>query len=85
MRRRRPSDETLAALRTRLEPLPQRSTERQALVQNCADLHGVSTDTIYRTLRDGPLPCQTLARRFGFISSDTRACRQLSQQRTETI
>ena len=52
MRRRRPSDETLVALRTRLEPLPERSAERQALVQNCADLHGVSIDTIYRSLRE---------------------------------
>lgn len=52
MRRRRPSDETLVALRTRLEPLPERSAERLALVQNCADLHGVSVDTIYRALRE---------------------------------
>jgi hypothetical protein len=52
MRRKRPSDETLVALRNRLEQLPERSAERQALVQNCADLHGVSTDTIYRSLRE---------------------------------
>ena len=52
MRRKRPSDETLVALRNRLEQLPERSAERQALIQNCADLHGVSTDTIYRSLRE---------------------------------
>jgi hypothetical protein len=52
MRRKRPSDETLVALRTRLESLPERSADRLALVQNCADLHGVSTDTIYRALRE---------------------------------
>lgn len=52
MRRRRPSDETLAALRTRLEDLPPRSAERGALVRGCADLHAVSVATIYRALRD---------------------------------
>jgi hypothetical protein len=52
MRRKRPSDETLVALRTRLEQLPERSAERLALVQSCADLHGVSIDTIYRSLRE---------------------------------
>jgi len=52
MRRKRPSDEMLVALRTRLEGLPPRSPERQALVQGCADLHGISIDTIYRALRE---------------------------------
>lgn len=52
MRRRRPSDETLVALRGRLEDLPARSAERGALVQACADLHGVSVATVYRALRD---------------------------------
>jgi hypothetical protein len=52
MKRKRPSDETLVALRTRLEQLPERSAERLALVQSCADLHGVSIDTIYRSLRE---------------------------------
>jgi hypothetical protein len=52
MRRRRPSDETLAALRTRLGDLSLRSTERGALIRGCADLHGVSVATVYRALRD---------------------------------
>jgi len=52
VQRKRPSDESLVALRNRLEPLPERSAERQALVQSCADLHGVSPDTIYRALRE---------------------------------
>ena len=52
MRRKRPSDETLVALRTRLEQLPERSADRLALVQSCADLHGVSIHTIYRSLRE---------------------------------
>jgi DNA invertase Pin-like site-specific DNA recombinase len=52
MRRRRPSDETLAALRARLEDLPLRSTERGSLIRGCADLHGISVATVYRALRD---------------------------------
>ena len=52
MRRKRPSDETLVALRGRLEDLPARSPERRALIESCADLHGVSVDTVYRALRD---------------------------------
>ena len=52
MRRKRPSDETLVALRGKLEDLPARSTERGALVQGCADLHGISAATLYRALRE---------------------------------
>ena len=52
MRRKRPSDETLVALRGRLEDLQARSTERGVLVQGCADLHGVSAATMYRALRE---------------------------------
>ncbi len=52
MRRKRPSDETLVALRGRLEDLPARSTVRGALIQGCADLHGVSAATVYRALRE---------------------------------
>jgi hypothetical protein len=52
MRRRRPSDETLVTLRERLADLPARSPERRHLILGCADLHGVSTATIYRALRD---------------------------------
>ena len=52
MRRKRPSDETLVALRGKLEDLPARSTERGALVQGCADLHGVSVATLHRALRE---------------------------------
>src|SRR5208283_2033607 len=52
MRRKRPSDETLVVLRARLEELPARSPDRLSMVQGCADLHGVSIDTIYRALRE---------------------------------
>ncbi len=52
MRRRRPSDETLVTLRGKLEELATRSVERQHLLQDCADLHGVSVATVYRALRE---------------------------------
>jgi hypothetical protein len=52
MRRKRPSDETLVLLRRKLEDLPPRSEERRHLIVDCADLHGVSDDTIYRALRE---------------------------------
>jgi phenylalanyl-tRNA synthetase beta chain len=42
----RPSDETLAALRTRLGDLSLRSTEGGALTRGCADLHGDSVPTV---------------------------------------
>src|SRR5690349_15909686 len=51
MRRKRPSDETLVLLRRKLEELPPRSEERRHLIVDCADLHGVSDDTIYRAPR----------------------------------
>jgi hypothetical protein len=52
MRRKRPSDETVVILRRRLEELPPRSGDRRNLIQDCAALHGISTDTVYRALRD---------------------------------
>jgi hypothetical protein len=52
MKRKRPSDETLVLLRRRIEELPPRSEERRRLIEDCANLHDVSTDTIYRALRD---------------------------------
>jgi len=52
MERKRPADETLIALRQRIDGLPLRSSERRHLIENCANLHGISVDTIYRALRD---------------------------------
>jgi hypothetical protein len=52
MRRKRASDETLVLLRRRLEELPHRSEERRHQIVDCANLHGVSADTIYRALRE---------------------------------
>ena len=40
-RKRRSSDDPGGFLRNRLEQLPERSAERMAIVQSCADLHGV--------------------------------------------
>ena len=78
MRRKRPSDETLVALRMRLEDLSPRSPERHAFVQGCADLHGVSTDTIYRALREQFRP-RALHRR------DRGSPRKLSRQEMERL
>lgn len=39
-------------LRRRLEELPPRSVDQRNLIQDCAALHGISTDTVYRALRD---------------------------------
>lgn len=39
-------------LRGKLEDLSPRSTERQHLLQECADLHDVSVATVYRALRE---------------------------------
>src|SRR5271168_4240180 len=76
MRRRRPSNETLVALRQRLETLPLRSPERLSLLENCANLHGVSIDTVYRALRDQFRP-HTLHR------SDHGTPRKLSRREME--
>lgn len=78
MRRKRPSDGTLVALRARLEELPLRSPERQALVRSCADLHGVSADTIYRALREQFRP-RALHRR------DRGAPRKLTRKEMEHL
>jgi hypothetical protein len=47
--------ESLVDLRRRLNQLPPRSKERRALVQEIAHLYGVSSDTVYRALRDNYL------------------------------
>jgi predicted DNA-binding transcriptional regulator AlpA len=44
--------ETIVDLRRRLNQLPPRSSERRLLVQEIAQLYGVSEDTVYRTLRE---------------------------------
>src|ERR1700759_98224 len=68
MRRKRPSDETLVALRGRLEDLPARSPDRRALIEGCADLHGVSADTVYRALRDQFPTALSASARPGFAA-----------------
>ena len=52
MAHRRLSLETIVELRRRLEQLPARSTARRVLVQELAQLYGVSPATLYRALRE---------------------------------
>ena len=44
--------EAIVDLRRRLDQLPSRSKERRVLVQEVAQLYGISEDTVYRTLRE---------------------------------
>ena len=52
MRRRGIPTETLMELRNSLDRLPPRSKERRILVEETAELYGVSTVTIYRALKE---------------------------------
>jgi hypothetical protein len=45
--------ETIVDLRRRLDLLPPRSSERRALIEEIAQLYGVSVDTVYRALKSG--------------------------------
>lgn len=48
--------EAISDLRRRLFSLAPRSTERRLLVEETAGLYGVSTDTLYRALRERAVP-----------------------------
>ncbi len=48
--------ETLASLKVRLAQLSPRSTERKQLIEQTASLYGVSSETVYRALRQGYKP-----------------------------
>jgi len=48
--------EALIQLRHRLEALPTRCPERRNLMAETADLYGISTDTLYRSLRQNSRP-----------------------------
>jgi hypothetical protein len=48
--------EAISDLRRRLSSLAPRSTERRLLVEETAGLYGVSTDTLYRALRERAVP-----------------------------
>lgn len=50
---RRIPPETIVDLRRRLDLLPPRSSERRALIEEIAQLYGVSVDTVYRALKPG--------------------------------
>jgi hypothetical protein len=45
--------DAIVDLRRRLDQLPPRSASRRVLVQEIAQLYGISEDTVYRTLREG--------------------------------
>jgi hypothetical protein len=51
--------DSLLALRQRLDRLPPKSPERAAQVKSIAELYAVSTDTVYRALRDFHKPKAT--------------------------
>ena len=48
--------EAISDLRRRISPLAPRSTERRLLVEETAGLYGVSTDILYRALRERAFP-----------------------------
>ena len=48
--------EAISELRRRLSPLTPRSAERRLLVAETARLYGISTDTLYRALRERAFP-----------------------------
>ncbi len=48
--------EAIRDLRRRLSPLAPRSAERRLLLEETAGLYGVSTDTLYRALRERAVP-----------------------------
>ena len=56
MRRRGIPIETLMELRNSLDRLSPRSKERRILIEETADLYGVSKITIYRALKEYTTP-----------------------------
>jgi len=68
--------EALLSLRQRLDGLPIRCKERRILIEDTAKLYGVSTDTLYRALRN--LSCPKSINR-----SDNGTPRKLSQTEME--
>jgi hypothetical protein len=54
--RKQPPGEALVYLRQRLETLPSRCRERRVLIEETAALYGISTDTLYRALRERTRP-----------------------------
>jgi len=56
MARRQIPAEALIQLRHRLDGFPSRARERRILIEETAALYGVSTDTLYRSLRQGSRP-----------------------------
>ena len=57
--------ETIIELRSLLSGLPNRSSERKALIIETAELYGVSTQTVYRNLQQHNLPRSTRRADYG--------------------
>ncbi len=76
MARKQIPAEALIHLRQRLDGLPSRCPERRILIEETAALYGVSTDTLYRSLRQGSRP-KALNR------ADSGTPRKLSQKEME--
>ncbi len=76
MARKQIPAEALIHLRQRLDGLPSRCPERRILIKETAALYGVSTDTLYRSLRQGSRP-KALNR------ADSGTPRKLSQKEME--
>ena len=76
MTRKQIPTEALINLRRRLEMLPPRCSERRFLIEETAALYGVSSDTLYRALRERVRP-------KAIHRSDRGAPRKLSQAEME--
>jgi Helix-turn-helix domain len=57
--------ETIIELRNLLSRLPVRSSARRTLIKDTAELYGVSTQTVYRTLRQHTFPHSTRRTDYG--------------------
>lgn len=68
--------EALINLRHRLDGLPSRCQERRILIEETAELYGVSTDTLYRALRN-------LSRPKSINRSDSGTPRKLKKAEME--
>ena len=57
--------ETIIELRSLLSRLPNRSSARRSLIQETAELYGVSPQTVYRNLQEYNLPCSVRRADYG--------------------
>ncbi|MCC0179611.1 hypothetical protein I4641_21885 [Waterburya agarophytonicola K14] len=67
MKRRGIPVETLMELRNSLDRLPPRSKERRILVEETAELYGVSKVTLYRALKEYVTPLSVRRNDYGGV------------------